>query len=185
MHGYCNCVYYYFINFTFHTFFLSLFSVQNELSLRLLLSSSSFSLDTHKHTHTQNTQRHPLKQINTEIHKHTHTDKPTERQIGAGVGRLWIGAGGARLEFMGRRKWVWMLVDRCWRRRSVLVGQREWVLMLWISAGGGDWCLWVDWNKSLHVHLSLWVGACGGDGCLRRLKGRTQVEEIWLKGSGD
>ena len=68
--------------------------MQNELSLRLLLSSSSFSSDTHKHTHTQT---HPHRQINTEIntpthkHKHTYTDKPTERQISASVGHLWIG----------------------------------------------------------------------------------------------
>ena len=31
------------------------------------------------------------------------------------------------------------------------------------DAGSGDRCLWVDWNDSLHVHLSLWVGACGRD----------------------
>ena len=31
------------------------------------------------------------------------------------------------------------------------------------NAGSEDQCLWVDWNDSLHVHLSLWVGACGRD----------------------
>jgi len=92
----------------------------------LLLFSSSFSSYTHKHKH-KHIQTYPHKQINTEIHKHTHADKPTKRQIGAGVNRLWIGGltesmlvgfdscgvGGARLEFMGRRKWVKILVDRC------------------------------------------------------------------------
>ena len=43
----------------FPTFFLSLLCVQNELNLRLLLSSSSFSSDTHKHIHTdKSTQRY-------------------------------------------------------------------------------------------------------------------------------
>jgi len=31
------------------------------------------------------------------------------------------------------------------------------------DVGSEDQCLWVDWNDSLHVHLSLWVGACGRD----------------------
>ena len=72
----------------FHTFFLSLLCVQNKLSLRLLLSSSSFSSDTHKHTRTNiPTQIHLHRQINTEIHKHmyTHTDKPIERELEGSV----------------------------------------------------------------------------------------------------
>ena len=51
-----------------------------------------------------------LSYFSSDIHKHTHMDKPTKRQIDTSVGRLWISAGGTRSEFVGRWKWVWMLV---------------------------------------------------------------------------
>ena len=78
----------------FRTFFsLSLLRVQNELSLRLLLSSFAFSLDTHKYTHINTlTQTHTQRQINTKIHKYTNMDKPIQRE------RDWC--------------WHWLLVDR-------------------------------------------------------------------------
>ena len=86
----------------FTHFFFSLFSVHNGLSLRLLLSSSYFSLDTHKHTHThiQSTQTHPRRKINTEIHKHTHTQIHPHGQTNRETN--WC--------------WCWSLMDRClWR----------------------------------------------------------------------
>ena len=149
-----------------HFFFLSLLRAK-WTQCQTLLSSSYFSSDTQKHSHT---------------------DKPTERQIGAGVGRLWIS--GSVLVALDQSSWVDGNESGClW----INVSGEDWCLWvnengfwcLWIGIGGEDQCLWVDWNKSLHVHLLLWVGACGGDGCLRQLKGRTQVEETWPRESGD
>ena len=116
------CVYHYFINFTFYAFFLSLSSL---CKTNWLLSSSSFSSYTHKHKIT-NRQTHTHRQINTEIHKHTHANKPTERQIGAGVGRLWID--GSVMVALDQSLWVDGIGSRC----------------LWIGVGGGDRCLWID-----------------------------------------
>ena len=56
--------------------------MQNELTSPLLVFFFLKYTQTHPHRH---------KKIITEIHKHTHADKPTKRQIGASVGRLWIG----------------------------------------------------------------------------------------------
>ena len=115
--------------------------MHNELSD---FSSPQIHINTpmHKHIHIDKlTHRY----TSTPTHKHTHTDKPTERQIGAGVGRVWIS--GSVLVALDQSSWVDGNGFGC----------------LWISIGGGDWCLWVDWNDSLRVHLSLWVGACGRD----------------------
>ena len=88
----------YFINFTFRTFLFSLFSEQNELNLRLL-PSSSFSLDTHKHIHTQTNQHK-----DTQTHPHEQTNKEINQCWCWLLVDRWIDAGGARSEFMGRRK---------------------------------------------------------------------------------
>ena len=74
MYSYCSMCIYYFINFTFVPFLLSLLCAQQ--TQWLLLFSSSFSSDAHKHTHTQT---HPHRQINTEIHKHTRTQTNQQR----------------------------------------------------------------------------------------------------------
>ena len=127
MHDYYRCVSYYFINFTFAPFFLSLLRAQ--WIQWLLLSSSSFSSYTHKHIHTL---AHPHRQINTDIHKHTHTQTNPHGQTNRET-------------------------DLCF----------DW----------NDQCLWVNGNGFWGGLWQRW--------CLRQLKGRTQVEEIWPKGSGD
>ena len=103
----------------FPTFFLSLLCVQNELNLRLLLSSSSFSSDTHKHIYIdKSTQRY----TNTP----TRTNQQKERERESGVGRLWIDAGGGdqSLWVNGNRSGcLWIDVgdgDRCWWQRLEL-----------------------------------------------------------------
>ena len=151
MHSYCKCVSYYLINFTFAPFFLSLLCAQR--TQWLLLSSSSFSSDTHKHTHTQT---HPHRQINTEIHKHTHTQTNPHGQTNRETNRCLTGTISA------------------W---SMLVGQREWVLML--AAEIDAWLEWFSACASIVVGRCLWQRWC-----LRRLKGQTQVEEIWPRGAG-
>ena len=127
----------------FSPFFLSLFSVQNELGLKLLLPYLLF----------------PQIHTNTPTHKHIHTDKSTHRYTNTPTRTnqqrdklvlcwllvdQWIGVG-ARLEFVSRWEWVLMLVDWCWRVRSVLVGQ---------------------WSPCLRVLilvvLVVEIGACGG-----------------------
>ena len=66
-------------------------------------------------------------------------DKPTKRQIGGGVGRLWIG--GSMLVALDQSSWVNRNGSRC----------------LWIDVGAGDRCLWVNGNG----FLCLWIGAFG------------------------
>ena len=95
------------------------FSYPHLIFLQIHTNTPTPTYKAHKHIHTEkSTQRY----TNIPTHKYTHTDKPIERQIGAGVGCLWIGASGVKSEFMGQWKWVWMLVDWCWRQRLVLVG---------------------------------------------------------------
>ena len=133
-----------------HLFF-SLFSVHNELSdfssPHLLFPQIHTNTPTHKHIHTdKSTQRY----TNTPTHKQTHTDKPTERQIGAWLERS--------------------MLDRCligtigaW---SMLVGQREWVLMLAAEIGA--------WLERFSTCASVIVGQCLWQRWyLRQLKGRT------------
>ena len=114
-------------------FFLSLLCAQR--TQWLLLSLSSFSLNTHKHTHTQ-------------TNPHGQTNRETNRCL-TGTISAW----------------------------SMLVGQREWVLML--AAEIGAWLEWFSACASIVVGRCLWQRWC-----LRRLKGQTQVEEIWPRGAG-
>ena len=129
----------------FHTFF-SLFSMCKTNSVSYF--SSPHLLFPQIHTNTP-TQTHSHRQINTEIHKYTYMDKPIERE------REWC--------------WYWPLMDRCWWRRSEFVGRWKWVLMLVDRAGNGDQCLWVD---EVNVYRSTEISACGfwflcgGDWCL-------------------
>ena len=170
MHGYYRCVRYYFINFTYAHFFLSLLCAQQT---QWLLSSSSFFSDTHKHTHTQNihTDKSTRKYINTPTHKQTHVEKPTKRQIEAWSVLDWNdwcltgtidACGSTRMGFDAGGE------DQCWQLRSVL-----------------------DWNDSLHVHLLLWVDACGRDNAwglrVEHRKRRSDQEgvEIRPRGRGD
>ena len=160
----------------FAPFFSLLYAKQTDFSSPYRLFPqihTNTNTPTPKHIHTnKSTQRYTNTNTNSPTHKHNHAVKPIERQISSGVGRLWIGDSGARSEFVGRQKWVQMLVNQCWWQRSVLVSQQEWVLMLvdWCQrqrlmlVGRRSPCLWV---LILVVLVSFdSYGSYGGHWCL-------------------